>query len=438
MSIKITAISDLFNRSYADDVLQDVTDYQENYQLGALDIIMQRARRNKAVKENKIFDFIQLENDPNFLRSSNNIRQKYEKYISTLSLSTSLVTMVNANIQLAGVSDIIPANLRQLMSNYQSIIDTNINALSNIQQLVSFKQIENAFLSDLRFNFLGETITFSEIALFSDRVFNFFETQDAIKNSGLRPLLALNMQSLLPSSVLDIFETVQWLDNLNTLFQDENTRNAFNTDIQKAIGDSSQRKINTIVVEDKYSDVDLNLNDPLGLVLKQTFTTELNNNYEDILNTEIDNVVKNYSELTSEQVLAIKSIIIVDTYSNIKNALEKSSIGLPKLSTVVKAVNTDTYNKTFIAIQNAIERFTEELIDEIGLKRPTGNQRPLDYLQNIKADIKRRSNIQKYGVTTQELNEIDSKLRSAVIDGKINTDVILALQQKIDNVLKEK
>jgi len=428
----ISELSKFFN-SRQNQSFESYDGYEDGYQFSSVDILLQRARRDKAVRENKIFDFIQVENDPNFLRSAPVNSNTLNKLVSKLSIATQIVTTVNAKFYMAGITEFLPVNIQQLLFNFQTVSDTGINLTQNIKQLVTFKQIEQAFLDDLSIQFLNGTITYQEIVNIADNILENMPMQESIKNNGLRSLLSLNLQSLFPDSMLGIFDSIQYLDYLDQIFGDNQTEKddftrLLSNDIQSYVSNTTVETI----VSGNYDDLDVTMDDPLGLSSQAAFIEEIRREYTE----HVVDLIINQPNINTEQKEQLIDMVTVDLNQNLESAF-RGTIGLPSFATVVKGVNTDSYNKTVSFINSAFDNFAKETIITLGFTAPT-NQRPLDYLVNLKKNINARIEMKRRGDTSEAFVEIDKYLKTVISNGDITDKHLEYLQSRLDDILRER
>lgn len=436
MTVSVEQLNNFFRKTYNDGTLTDTRNWAEGYQSGTLDIILQKAQRNKSVRENKIFDYIAVEGDPNFARNSAKMREKFEKEISALSTATSVVTVINAKLQMAGLTKFVPTNLNKLLLNFQMIADTSINYFTNIQQLVTFKQIEEVLFSDLSFNFYGNVITFNDIALFYSKLQDALSLQDNIENNGLRAILSLGIQDLLPTSMLSIFEAVQYADLLDTIFSSDTDKKSFTNTVSNTIGLYGDSKINTQINTTTYENSLITLDDPLGISIKSDFVNDIEQSYHSEIENAVNDAVSAYS-LTPSEIAQIIDLLQTDASSNISTGLANNSIGLPSLATVVKGVNNQTHNNTVNSINTAVDKFIRQIITQIGIKQPVSGSNSVDYLINVKRNLKARKDISTRGVSFTDLDTVDNYIKSVTIDGKVSASIADDLYTEILNYIPD-
>lgn len=438
------AISDFFNNLGNDSLFTPISkgNYQKNYTTSNIDLILQRARRNKSVRENKIFDFIHVENDPNYNRSvyETNSGNKLTNMLGKISLVTQKVTMLNSLIYMLKIQEFLPSNVLSILQNFQAISDTNVNLLSNINELVTFGAIERAFFSDLSFNFMGNEITFRELTQFGLGLEEISPVSSNVKNTGLRGLLSLGLDQFLPSEFSNLFDTFRWIDDSYGILKDTNISSIFTFKTKEKV----QRYINTTnmsdIVRDTniYTNSDITLEDPLGINLQNSFSSEIIDNS----NIEFAKII---DEVSNEMNLALSledkealTTIIKDSFSKSVSESFGGGNGFPNMMDVVDAVNGISYNNTISSIKNAINNVINQIISDAGLKPSPSNVSPLDYLQNIKKNIDARAMIFMRGGSSSMIDDLDKEIRKSMNLSNISDKDINNLQLTIDNLLKER
>ena len=429
--VNVLGLTDFFNRSFTDIPVIE-TDFEQGYYSSNLDVLISKSRRSKAISEAKIWDYILVENDPNFSRSQSS--GKLNKILSKLSLSSTLVTVFTSQLYMSELYEFIPYNLRSTLFNLTGLIDTNINLISNFDKRLPFSLIEEAFFKDLEFQYDGGNITFNELTNLANNILDSMPLADSIQNDSLRPLLSLGIQNLLPSSMIGIFQAAQYADEINSIFSNNTTKQNFNTELQNEIEDFSDNKVNTAVSENDYTNTNITFADPLGINLQSQFKSELQSSYFEHIEESVNTVGTRYG-LTSDQKQNLIDILQADAQSNIESAFSKPGTGLPSLTKVSTALGNESHNGTRTAINNSIERLTNKIINQVGLKQTVND--PLDYLVNVKRNIKSRLEFKKRGVTTERFTEVDNYLKSVVKDGKITDEILEDLDRQLNELIPE-
>lgn len=398
-----------------------------------LDLLLEQARRNQNIRSSKLFDYIQVENDPNFSRGAAPNSKIYTKAVSDLSITTQIVTVINSTLAMSGIQEFIPANIRELLLNYNSLADTAINASSNIKQVFSFQQIEKAFLGDLTLQFGNQTISFNQIALMADNVLKSTSKGQTISNTGIRPLLSIGLQQFLPADMAAIFNDAQYLDMLANIFGDQSPNIAIvNQLFTTQTNAYAATVISDIVTPDIYVDPPLTLNDPLGLSLQSQFNGELNTSYVN----QITNMVNNNTIIPDQDKQEIIDFLINDAQNNITEGF-KGGIGLPSITECVNGVIVDSNNKSVDAVLAAFENFTTDLLTQIGIAPPASGTTAIDHLQNLKLNLRKRIEMQRVGGMTEDFTAIDNYLKSVLLNQDITAARLQELNTFIDDLLKE-
>lgn len=429
MAVLDQFLSNPFNQGYVSNV-----GTQPGFMGSNLDLLLQQARRNQNVRQSKLFDYIQVENDPNFSRGAQPNSKIFSKAVSDLSITTQIVTVVNSTLSMAGVQEFIPSNIRELLLNFNSLADTGINASSNIKQGISFQQIEKAFLGDLTLQFGNQTITFNQIALMANNIANGTQKGQTISNTGIRPLLSIGIQQFLPADMAAIFNDAQYLDMLTNIFGDQSPNIALvNSLFINSTNNFANSTVSSLVTPEFYDNPPLTLDDPLGLSLQSQFNGELDTSYTN----QIITMVNSTDIIPDEDKQTIIDFLVLDAQDNLNNAF-RGGIGLPSLAVCAEAVIVDSHNKAFDSIIAAFENFTSDLLVKIGLTPPPNGVSSIDYLQNVKRSLKKRLDMQKTGATSEDFAAIESFLQNVLLNQDLTAARLQELNDFIDTLLKEK
>lgn len=411
--------------------------FAPRYVSSNMDLLLQQARRSKGVRESRFFDYIQVENDPHFSRRAENNESKLQKLLSNISLSTSLVTIINSKLDMAGVHEFMPANIRNLLLNFQSIADTNSNSILSLQQQLPFKQITDAFLGDLKLQFNDKTITFGQIALMADRILTNNDTLPNIKNNGLRPLLSLDLQQFLPNDILNVLDSLDYIDKATEIFGDGSPELDIVYELFKSnLTTHKTKKIQNIVSDpNEYKAPEITLNDPLGLGIQSRFNSEIRDDYIFQIDVTMQQINQSFV-ISSEDSDELKEIFIEDLDSNLDDALN-GGIGLPALKESSTAISNDTHNKTVAAIILAFDTFTMTLIEELGIVSPEGNVRSIDQLLNLKRHLRSRLNLPRLGATQNEIVTVENNLKELLLNKDMSETRLLQLNKTVEQLLNE-
>ena len=109
--------------------------YPSNYVTNNLDLILQQHRRTTAISRARIFDWIQVENDPNYSRASPINRKKLENLFGKLGLYQSVVTSILGKLQMVGLTKYIPTHFLNMLFNLRSMIESGNRLLPTIQRV---------------------------------------------------------------------------------------------------------------------------------------------------------------------------------------------------------------------------------------------------------------------------------------------------------------
>lgn len=402
----------LFNKSYVPP------QYSSGGETMYTELILAKFKRQKAVYQNKIFDYIYVESDPNFSPRSQLNSKKLDTLLGKLSLSTSLVTMVKSKLQLMKLYEFVPVNLRYLMDNFQAVIDTNSNALQNVTQLISFQTIEQAFLSDLKLQFSFGTISYAQIAEFTNRFLTAFPIEESIDNVSIRSLLSLGVQNILPTDYVQFFDGLQWIDIIDSVLGEgfENEKEAIDGIFASSLT-SNKTQLVDYLSEDTITSISthkLTLDDLFGTAIqaeaKQQITDGLVEDFTSsvLSSDDIPNTV------TQEQ---LQTLIdqFVESYllPELDNTFfDKQVGGLPPITEVSEAISIESYNKTVSAIDSAINRFASDLMLDLGVVYDsTETQKPIDFLFNVRRNLKLRLDYKQNGNYSETFTQLDNYLR---------------------------
>ena len=384
------------------------------YNTGNFDSLLQQASRNKAIQKNKIWDYVAVENDPNFSRNASINSSTLQKATGKLSIVQQMVTVINSQLAISGLINYVPSNVRAMLLNFNSVSDTNVNALATIKQGITFQQITQAFLGDIKLQFGNKTITLNDVAGIANNVITNSQQPNSLKNNGLRSILSLGLQSMLPASMTGFLSDLTYIDNVNNLLNgDPSLTSLFDELMGTQVAGISNMNVSDLVTVTNYDNPNLTLDDPLGLSLQAQFQNELENNYTGQLNKAIDAVCAQMN-ITADN-SAVKQSVENNATENIAKAFS-GNLGLPPLTDVINAVVIESNNKTVQAIVLAFDTFTNDIIAQAGLVPVPAGTKPIDYLMNLKRNLQARLDMNKYGTTPDNLVVIEAYLKSVLQD----------------------
>lgn len=429
--VNTSGLSSFFQIRYAEKD-KSYAGYASGYQSSNLDVLLQKAGRSKTISESKIWDFIQVENDPNFSRKAN--QSKYKKLVSKLSATSAIATTISSQVHMARIHEFFPTNVTEFLFNISAVLDTNINLLQSFEDFSIFTQIEQVFLTDLEFQFGNKIITFQQLVNLSVAVFDNLAEKDSIKNNGIRPLLALGLQNFLPDSMSGIFTTLSYIDLLDTTFTNDSLKSLFDSELQILLGNLSQFKINDYVLSSNYTEEFISFSDPLGLNLQSKFESELSSEYSSDLKNGIEeiNTRGNYG-LTVTDISQLVDLFVADINTNIDSAF-KGTVGLPSLLEVSQGLSIEAHNNTKNSINSAFDTLAASILTASKINTAPVGTRPLDHLINVKTNIEKRIEYKRRGATIDQFTIIDNYLSSVIGSGNQLTEAAL---EDLSNILIE-
>lgn len=417
----------LITRQSLDSIIPYKGYYKTNF-----DSVLQHFRRKKFVTNNKILDYISVENDPNFSRGNPINSKKLEKILSDISVSTSLVTIVTSKLHILRIHEFLPANVTKILFDLNSIMDTNYNVLSLIRSGDITKQIESSLFTDLLYEFTNGKINFPELITIFDNIENFMLLKDPIKNNGIRSVLGLGIQNLLPKDIMSILnESLSYVDMLDELFDTTQEKDLFNQLLESKTKTYSLKKVEDIVENTNvYTNVFITIDDPLGLGLQDKLENEIIKDFQSFTNS----ITFPELNLTEEQLVQVRetvSLLGTKTF----NDVFAGNIGLPSLTQSTKAVEVETYNTNVTSIKKVMKNISNYIIEQLNVK-PT-NQDPVDYLINLKTNIRKRIEMKSRGDTTDNFRIIDEYLRNTIIGDNFTEEKLIDLNEKLTELLQD-
>lgn len=415
--------------------------FQSGYYTSSMDILLQKSRRYKAVTENKIFDWIQIENDPNYARSNPLNKEQLERIATRLSLATQITTTVNSAITILGVKEFLPSNIIYLIENFQVFTDTNFNALNSVKQLATVKQIENAFFNDISFQYGQNNISFSDVAGVLAALSDNFPLQDKIRNNAIRPLLSLNLQSLFGRDIADFILSAQYIDKLSDVYEDSVAlKQSLNTKVSTNLSTyAKDTKVSELVKNDEiYTQAYITLDDPMGLNLRERLISEIKPKIKKDVDKIILDVLNSDSNISGEDKEELLEIMSEGVLNTIDYTF-RGQLGLPSLLICSQAISNESYNNTVISVRQAMDNFVREVIDSANINVDPmfkTKQKPFDYLMNIKTNIQKRLDMQRLGDRSEAFVQIDKFLSTVVRDKDLSDENLERLDKEIDKLLK--
>ena len=424
--INVTALNDFFSKKYKEPHIS-YDNYQKGYQLSSLDLLLQEAKRKKSISQSKLWDYISLESDPNYNKKLQS--HSTNKILSKLSGFGMISTILQSQIHIARIKEFIPVNIQKMLINFNSLTETNLNLLDQFSRGVPFSLLQQTILSDIESQISIGYLSFNDIVNMYKAIDENMRTRDIIETNGIRPLLNLNLQNILPTSMLNVFETAEFIDLIDDLFVDDANQEQFTNELKTAVDEYSKIKVSEMVETESNYFAAPTYNDPLGINLQQSLVFEIKNNYNEYI-TEILNQNVNIDEETK---LSLIELLTNDLNTSIDDTFD-SSLGLNSLLQVGQDIELLTYNQTVNSIKNSFLLFGDNLIQSLGVVNRNGIN-SIDYLENLKRNIRRRIAIQKHGVYTSELYTLNEYIKSITKDGQVSDSEILKLGQLIDSLL---
>jgi hypothetical protein len=336
---------------------------------------------------------------------------------------------------LARVKEFLPEHLMDLMYNYWSLADTGINYLTSIQNNDLAKQIGMSLLADLTQNFQIGNITYNEIHAMSLNFFNALPLMGDIKNNGIRPLLSIPVNSLLPEDMLGIYSDLNYLDKLYGIFSNTNLADAFNLKVKNRVKSYSEQKVKALPLSIDYESEPVTLSDPLGFSVAEQFQNDIRTSYTDTLESIVREESVEYG-LSENDIQEILVELQTDAEENVGTAFE-ANLGLPSIGTTVQAVNTETYNSVVNVINTTFQTFNKNIISNLNINPSPTGQKPFDYLLNLKRNLDARDKFKQTNAYSDRFVEIDNYLKTVVKDGRISDSVLDELHIQLKDLLKD-
>lgn len=406
--------------------------FNKGYVNSNLDILFQKMGRVQAIKQNKLLDFMSLETDRNVMRES--IAPSLEKIIGQLSIATQASTMITNQIFAAGILEYFPSNIRNVIGNFQGLMDTNVNMLSSIASQQSFKQVGLAFATDLITEYTAGNVSFNNLLLMSQKIADYASgDQNLDANNAIRAVLSLDIQDFLPFDTTEIFQGLEYLDLVSDIFDDDSAT-AFTGILSQFHTDYSAQKVSDVMEAD-YSTQKVSLDDPIGLVAKSSVVSDFISTYTTQLNATLTANSTTYP-LTTEQRQQIIDVLVEDITNNLDAAFQ-GTIGLPSLLSVSRSIVADTQNKTWAQIKIGINSVIVKIIQDLGINATPSGTNPADYLHNLKKNIAARKKMLQAGVTGTGLDAMSSYLKTIFPSGKFTETDLNNLSDRLQELLKE-
>jgi hypothetical protein len=361
--------------------------YQDGYVKNSFDTLLNKATRIEAVKKSKIMDYNYLVNDPNFSRKKS--QEQLDKLMGQMIASNQLVQTVKTQFMVLRIHEYLPQSMQDFLINYQSFMDTNINFMSLFKQDLSFKKLAGAMASDLISQYTSGNLYLDKFLQISTRITDYFVFSPPSKNNAIRELLSLGILDLLPFDTKQIFVTLDYISLVQTLFNDPIVIDNFTAKFENFIDSFSSKKVNTKVNTSSYNDVSITTEDPYGLEINSSLNQSIINSFSTELTQFLeDNVDGDYSEL--------HELILNDFQQNLDQGLK--STGLPTIAQSVKSIENDVFNKIGDSFKQAMDDVANHIIQD--LRVVNRDETPVDYLYNLRRNIKVRKSILSQGAST--------------------------------------
>lgn len=424
------SIVDFFTRKITEPY-RPYQNYDSKYMLSSIDLLLQQAKRNKSVRENKIFDYLAVEGDPFYSRRVEQNYQKLLKYTSDLSMVTQSVSAITAKLDLIRVLPFIPVHIQKLLLNFQTVVDTTSYAITGSQQLLSFKQIEAVFLDDLKLQLGNKVITYQQIVLMYNNILNSLKIADSVKNTSLKPLLGSGILELFPRDIsTTITESIQYIDKVDEIFELGTPEfDLFNTGISNLLGLYSKKKVSDIVKND-YNDLDITFDDPLGINTLGLFLDELKTDFSNDVLEELN--THQLGDTDKQELLDI----INQEYNNLIDDTFTGTLGLPSLFEVSEAIVNNSSNKTREHIINSFNTLTLEIMDEMGIDKNSVTNSPVDYLVHVKTNLEKRLEMKLNNDVSDNFKLFDNFIKTAYNKKIITEPEIETLNNNLNKYFK--
>lgn len=403
------------------------------YSATNLDILTGAISRSKLIQQNYITDYMFMENDRNFLRKHPSTLNKLNQISSKLSLSTQMVTTVNALLTMSKIYEFIPSNVKSVLQSYIGLADTGILAINNIADGSIIRKMQGALLNDLLAQFDTGSVSLIELQNMATSFFNNYHMFSQIENLGIRSILGIPVTSLLPAGALGVYEDLAFLDNLYTIFGDVGRATNFLNQFKELVKPFSETKVQSFPATADYKNNKITLDDPLGITTVETLASEIQKEYIKTTNSFVDKL-QTTNSLTPTEVEQIKQLNAESVTAGFEETFN-SNIGLPSLQSVINALNVESYNQTVEAIKETLEYIPKKIVQDIGLMHTDGSN-PIDFLYNLKKFIETRNSFKTVGATLDRFTEVDKYVK-AIVGKKASDADIENIYTKILKALKE-
>jgi len=407
-------LSNLFT-SFTNEEFMSFDGYEVGYMTSLNEIVRFASKRAQGISENKLLDWIIPENDKNYNRGNVVNSRKLESIISKLSMTTSIVTSFDSLNHMLGIREFFPVNIQTLLRNFQTVSNSSQNILNVLNSTSPYKGIVLSLVQDYQLQFGNNKMSLSDILQIKDQIQNSMPSKGLTPNNALRSILSLPVRSLLPNGFQNILEYADVALRIQEFAQNSpNFLNGLKAQLKQL---DNNTKVNSYVKASNYNKANVYLGDPLGFVGRGSFADEYSLNSNKVLCS----VVSDYIGKTNFDNSGLVHTITEYSDDVIKGEIARSNIILPNLYDVTTGIKADSYNRTRDAFLTATETFVQSVInsDKIyDVKDPgfsinkigTTKQEPsyVDYLVNLKRNIRARIEILNMGVSTPELARLNS------------------------------
>lgn len=395
--------------------------YQDGYVKNSFDVLLNKATRIEAIKKSKIMDYNYLVNDPNFSRKKS--QQQLDKLMGQMIASNQLIQTVKTQFMVLRIFEYLPQSMQDFLINYQSFMDTNINFASLFKQDLSFKKIAGALATDLISQYTSGNLYLDKFLQISTRITDYFVFSPPSKNNAIRELLSLGIIDLLPFDTKQIFSTLDYINLVQTLFNDPIVIDNFTAKFENFIDSFSSSKVSKKVTVSNYNDVSITTNDPYGIEINESMNQSIMDSFSQELTVFLeDNVDGDYTDLYT--------LILDDFQNNLSEGMKNK--GLPTITLSIKSIENDVFNKMGDSFKEAINEVANYIINDLQVIN-YDDETPVDYLYNLRRNIKERKNILSQGSSSTN-RESNIKYFEKILGKQYSDYEFDRISSKMDNL----
>lgn len=397
----------------------DISAAQPGMIVNQLNDLVTLGQRAKDVSENKLWDYVQVELDPNFNRSSSS--GLFENLLSKSSIATQVLTAANANLQLSKVSEFFPSNMMSLLNTMTSLSSTINNSLSYFDSNSAINLFERFFEADLKLQITNDIIDFSDLLSIFDNTNSNFRSRNIPRNTGLSSILDSTVNSLLPASIESTLDSSNWIE--------ESPNQEYTELVRTDIRQYNKNKIKTLSLENDYTNIEYNFTNLLGITQRDNLIREVDSDFETFLNI---NLVKPGFNITNDKKDKLKNILL-NSFKAQTIKITKSSVGLPSVIEITRALDNLSFNIVAEGFRRSISSVIQDVINDIDVAPVPSTQEPFDYLFNVKRNIEARQNFDKVGFSNDKYEENTKYLQSVILSKDLSSENLAAV---LDNINK--